>query len=365
MSKRHMSFVFAGGGTGGHLFPAIAVAEAIKARVPESDIHFIGRADKLEADVVPKYNFSFHAIKAEGFSRKNLMVNMRVLLKFIVGFFQSLSIFIKYKPVAAITTGAYISAPVIAAARLFGSKVFMIEPNSYPGLVTRLFDSSADEIFIAFEETKKYLRKVAKTTESGNPIRKTFISLSRNDSKKKLGFNENAPLVFITGGSLGARKLNEAASQMTAMLGQHGYQCLWQTGKSYFTAYQKFGGNGIKVVPFVEDMALALNAADVLIARSGATTVAEIVGLGIASILIPSPNVAENHQYFNAKSLADKQAAVLIEEKDITDTLFAELHKLLSNKEDADLIRQQAKLLQKEHVAESIAESILRSVSKG
>lgn len=365
MKKVKTTFVFAGGGTGGHLFPAIAVAEALQQRFPEAEMHFIGRSDKLEAVIVPQHGFFFHSIAAEGFSRKNVMVNLRVLLKFVTGFFQSLSVFVKYKPAAAITTGAYISAPVIAAARVFGTKVFMVEPNSYPGLVTRLFDKSVERVFITFEETKKYLRNPQNTLVTGNPVRKSFSEMNRNTAKVQLGFTEQAPLVLITGGSLGAKKLNETVSGMVEKFTQYGYQCLWQTGKNYYEQYKQFSSKSIKVVPFIENMAVAINAADIMVARAGATTIAEIMALGIASILVPSPNVAENHQFYNAKALADKNAAVLIEEKNIDENLFTAVHELCSNTNELETIRKQAKLLHKEQVAENIADCIVNTVTKG
>ncbi|MCE1187663.1 MAG: undecaprenyldiphospho-muramoylpentapeptide beta-N-acetylglucosaminyltransferase [Ignavibacteria bacterium] len=363
MKQYRTTFFFAGGGTGGHLYPAIAIAEALKASIPDAEICFFGRADKIEGRVVPQYGFRFINIDVEGFSRKNMVRNLRVIVKFVLGIFKSLGRTISSRPIVTVTTGAYISAPVIVAARIMGSRIIMIEPNSFPGMTTRLFERFADEIHLTFEDTKKYLRQPEKWKLTGNPIRLAFAKMDSKDAKLRAGYNPEETLIVVTGGSLGAKKMNASFALKVNEISKPGINILWQTGAGYYEEYKKFATDRVRVVPFIDDMATVMNAADILVCRAGATTIAEIAALGKAAILIPSINVAENHQYFNARSLADKNAAILIEEKDMDTMLAPILSELTKNKEKIEELSTNVHALSSKNASKVIADSIMTYVN--
>ena len=335
-------FLFAGGGTGGHLFPALAVAEQIMQKINDAKIVFIGRKDKLESRIVPKHGFEFHSIIIQGFVRKKILENIIVAVKFLIGFVQSLLICFRLKPQVVIATGGYISAPAALAAKFMGAKMLLIEPNSYPGITTRLLEKQADEIHLAFPETKKFLRYKEKLYVTGNPVRSSLQLIDRSSAVSSFKMNEEYPVLLVTGGSLGAKAFNNFIVLHIEEFRKKNIQVIWQTGANGFEANLKYSGNGIFVTPFIDEMQIAFSAADLVMSRSGATVVAEISSLGIAAILIPSPNVTENHQYYNAKSLENIDAAILVEEKDMNEKLFQiifttiyDKSKLLSLKENA------------------------------
>lgn len=325
-------FVFAGGGTGGHLFPALAVAQMIREIKPESEILFIGTKNKIEARTVPEYGFNFKPIWISGFSRKLTLNNILFPLKVVVAAVQSLIINLNFKPRVAIGCGAYVSGPVVWAASILGTKIILLEQNSYPGVTNRLLEKKADEIHISFEESKKYFREKNKLQLTGNPVRVTLKLIDRKTALHNFGLNENKKTLLIVGGSLGARSLNDAVANSIDKFLSIGLQIIWQTGQNYYEQHKKYEGDSIKVMPFINDMSSAFSACDLLIARSGATTITEAAYLGLAVVFVPSTNVAVNHQYINAKSLSDADAAILMEDKNLK-SQFADTVKEIVNDE--------------------------------
>lgn len=315
-------FVFAGGGTGGHLYPAVAVAEKIKELKPEAEIMFIGTKSKIEGTVVPKLGYKFKPIWIKGFARKLTLNNVLFPVKLVVSMGQSLLINAGFKPKVAIGSGGYVSGPAIWGASALGAKVILLEQNSYPGVTTRMLEKKAESIHITFEESIKYFREKEKLHMTGNPVRSSLVLFSKEEALKKFGLKTDYKTIVIIGGSLGAASINKTMGTVAGKLADKNVQVIWQTGKNYYETYKNLNSDKIKVMPFIEDMAAAYSAADLVIARAGATTIAELTSLGVAAMLIPSPNVAANHQYYNAKSLSDKDAAVL----------------LMDNKMDSDLL---------------------------
>jgi UDP-N-acetylglucosamine--N-acetylmuramyl-(pentapeptide) pyrophosphoryl-undecaprenol N-acetylglucosamine transferase len=239
-----------------------------------------------------------------------------------------------------------------------GTKLAMVETNTYPGMTIRMFDRSADEIYTAFEETRQYLRVKENVFVSGNPVRSNFRKMNPSEAKRRLGFDENRKLIFATGGSLGAKKINQIVAAMVNE--NRDVQWLWQCGERYTADYTGFHAQGIRVMSFVEDMNTALNAADIIVARAGASTIAEITHCAIPAVLIPSPNVTENHQYYNAKSLSDRSAAVLIEEKDAAEQLPKIIDELLNDETKLIALRNNLKSIQVSNAAAFIVDRILR-----
>jgi UDP-N-acetylglucosamine--N-acetylmuramyl-(pentapeptide) pyrophosphoryl-undecaprenol N-acetylglucosamine transferase len=307
-------FLFAGGGTGGHLFPAVAVAEKIRMIVPEAEILFVGTKSRIEGRVVPQLGFKFKSIWIKGFSRKINFENLLFPLKLVVSIMQSIFININFKPKVAIGSGGYVSGPAIFGSSVTGAKIILLEQNSFPGITTRLLEKYAEEVHISFEDSKKYFHNPEKLFFTGNPIRSSLALTEKNEALKEFGLTNLKKTLLIIGGSLGAGSMNEAVADSIKKFEEKEIQIIWQTGNGYFDKYKNLSSDSVKVLPFITKMNLAYSACDLLLARAGATTIAELLALGIPSILVPSPNVAENHQYFNAKSLAKNNSAILVED---------------------------------------------------
>ncbi len=353
-------FLFAGGGTGGHLYPAVAVADQIKIMKPEAEILFVGTKNKIEGTVVPNLGYKFKSIWIKGFARKFNLENLLFPIKLFVSVVQSLIINMSYKPKVAIGSGGYVSGPAIWGASFMGAKIILLEQNSYPGVTTRLLERKAQEIHISFDDSIKYLRNKNAIKQTGNPVRKNLGSMDKNTALEKFGLSHSKRTLLILGGSLGASSLNKAVAENLEKVVEAGIQIIWQTGKIYFEKYRSLNKDNIKVLDFIEDMNSAYSACDLLLARSGATTIAEVLVLGIPSILAPSPNVAENHQYHNAKSLEEKQAAILIEDKNLNNELADKVINTINDNSVLKLLSTNAVKLSKPFAAETIAKSAIK-----
>jgi UDP-N-acetylglucosamine--N-acetylmuramyl-(pentapeptide) pyrophosphoryl-undecaprenol N-acetylglucosamine transferase len=360
ISDNKYRFLFAGGGTGGHIFPAIAVAENIRLLIPTADILFIGTKNKIEAEAVPKAGFKFRNIWIKGFARNFSLVNLLFPLKLIVSAVQSLFINIKYKPKVVIGSGGYVSGPAIWAASVMGAKVMLLEQNSYPGITTRLLEKKAEEIHTCFEDTKKYLRDKRKVFVTGNPIRVNLKLIEKEAALNSFGLHKKYRTLLVLGGSLGAASINNAISNCLDRIKLENIQMIWQTGKLYYERYKDLKSEMIWIGPFIDNMSAAFSACDLCISRAGATTIAEITNMGIAAIIIPSPNVAANHQYFNAKSLVKEKAAILLEDKETEENLFDTFTNLIFNEEELSILRSNIKKLAKPDAASEIAQRAIR-----
>ena len=362
MSSVHTKyrFLFAGGGTGGHLFPAVAVAEQIREMKPEADILFIGTKDRIEGRVVPKLGFKFRSIWIKGFSRKINLENLLFPVKLFVSLIQSLAINISFKPKVAIGSGGYVSGPAIWAASVIGAKIILLEQNSYPGVTTRLLEKYASEVHLSFQESKKYLRKEKIHHITGNPVRKNLGRMKKEEALRKFDLLDEKKTLLVLGGSLGAKTINEAMSENLKILIENNIQVIWQTGKNYFEQFKTMNSVNIKVYDFIEDMNAAYSACDLLLARAGATTIAELLNLGIPAILAPSPNVAENHQYFNAKSLSENEAAILIEDKNLKNELVTNVLETLKSEAKLFDLKQKALAMAKQDAAKVIAQNAIK-----
>lgn len=348
-------FLFAAGGTGGHLYPAVAVAEEIKRMKPESEILFVGTKDKIEGRVIPKLGYRFKSIWIRGFARKFSWSNLLFPVRLSVSLIQSIIISMKFKPKVAIGTGGYVAGPAIWGASVMGAKIILMESNSYPGITTRLLERYADEIHLSFESSKKYLRKRNIHKVTGNPVRENLGTVDKAEAKKFFGLDENKKTILVLGGSLGASSINKAIEKSLSTLLENNLQLIWQTGKNYYERYKSFNFAAVKIFDFVDDMNKAYSACDLLVARAGATTIAELTVLGLPAILIPSPNVAENHQYHNAKALEDESAAVLIKDDEIEFRLQETILNLINDSDKLNLLSSNAKKLAKPEAAKEIA----------
>ncbi|MBT8381806.1 MAG: undecaprenyldiphospho-muramoylpentapeptide beta-N-acetylglucosaminyltransferase [Ignavibacteriaceae bacterium] len=364
-SNYKYKLLFTGGGTGGHLFPAVAVAEHIKEMKPAAEILFVGTKNKIEGKIIPKLGFAFKSIWIQGFYRKFDLRNLLFPVRLIVSLLQSLFINIVYKPNIAIGSGGYAAGPVIWAAWILGAKIILIEQNSYPGVTTRLLERYANEVHLSFEDSKKYLKRKEIHRLTGNPIRKNLGTISKQDASISFGLSTEKKTLLVLGGSLGARSINNAVKNNFESIVENGIQIIWQTGKYYYEEYKNLKSNMVKVYDFIEDMNSAYSACDLLVARAGATTIAEVLVLGIPAVFVPSPNVAGNHQFYNAKSLSENNASLLVEDNKISSQLAKVVSKTISSKDKLSELSKKAQELAKPNAAKEIAESVIKFAEVG
>lgn len=338
-----MHILFAGGGTAGHINPALAVAGYIKDKHPDAKISYIGTAKKLEATLVPRYGYDFYTIDVVGFQRKptpkNLIKNVSAVYKAVNSSIRVKKILKTLKPDVVVGTGGYVSGPVVRQAQKMGIKTVIHEQNAYPGITTKMLSKNADKVLIAYKEAEKFLQVKNKCIVTGNPVREKLISANKNKAREILKL-DNRPLILSFGGSLGARPINEAvAGFIHSHNSTHKYYHIHATGKN---GYEKMMSDlsdinlsdEITVKDYIYDMDICMAAADIVISRAGAITLSEIQAMGKAAILIPSPYVAENHQYHNAMALKNIGAAEVIEEKDLnSETLVKAVEALADNSE--------------------------------
>lgn len=323
-----MRVLLAGGGTGGHINPAIAVANYITAREPDAEILFVGTKDGLEAELVPHSGYRIEMIKIHGFERHMLGQCIKSLCEIPGSIRASHKIIKRFRPDAVIGTGGYVAGPVLFAAAKRHIPTLVHESNAYPGITTKILSGYVDTVALGFADAQKYLPKAKHIVVTGNPVRPSILSVGEFEARRKLGLDARPFLVFV-GGSLGARDFNRTAVDWICENAPSGkYQILLSTGKlhHYDTVLQQFAAHqvdpmqleGVKVCEYIYDMDLVLSAADLVISRAGSGTLAELTALGRASILVPSPYVAENHQESNARTIERAGGARVILEKDFT-----------------------------------------------
>ncbi len=347
-----MKLLIAGGGTGGHINPAIAIANEFAKEYENSEILFTGTKKGMESDLVPKAGYQIEFIDVEGFLRMKSFYNFIVIGKFVKSIFKCMSIIKRFKPDIVVGTGGYVSAPVVLAAHLLKVPTLIHEQNAIAGKTTKMLSKYADVICTAFENTAISESK-GKICVTGNPIRDSFSKVDKESSKREIGLDNGLPFVLCVSGSLGAQKISEYMTEyIKDNLDNIKYNMLIVTGDLYYYDVLdelKASGIDIKNKPvyiknYLHDMEKYLSAADVVISRSGAISLSEIAYLGKPSILIPSPNVAENHQELNADRYVEKNASIKISEKDLTkDTLKNAIEGLIYDTKKLDEMSKNAK----------------------
>ncbi len=338
-----MRILFAGGGTAGHINPALAVAGYIKERHPDAEISYIGTADKLEARLVPEKGYDFHTIEVSGFKRKltlvNIAKNISAVKKAVIASIDSRALLKELKPDIVMGTGGYVSGPVLKQAQKMGIKTAIHEQNAYPGVTTKMLAKNADVVMLAMKDAEKYLKLNKKPVITGNPVRSELLCADREEARAKLGLDGDKPLILSFGGSLGARKINEAVTGLIKVHnGTDKFYHIHGTGASGYESMLEALSDiniseNIRITEYINDMDLCMAAADLVICRAGAITISELEACGKPSVLIPSPYVAENHQFHNAMTLKRVGAAEVIEEKDLTSELLIQtVGNLIENK---------------------------------
>lgn len=318
-----MKVVITGGGTGGHIYPAIAIADEIKRRRPDAEVMFIGTEKGLEKTLIPGSGYPIKFIKASGLDRKRLLKNVGVLAELLEGIRGSKRILKEFKPDMVIGTGGYVCGPVALAAKRLGVKIFIHEQNASPGLTNKLLAKYAEKIFLGFEEGGAQFKEKGKLIFSGNPVRQSYYELDREKARAALGIDEDSFMILSFGGSRGAARINEVMLEAAGVIsGLDNFIIFIVTGERYYDQvmgdHGKHGTDGkTRILAYMNESDAYIAACDVVISRAGAITVSEIAVSGRPAILIPSPNVTGNHQFFNAKALASKGSAVLMEEKSL------------------------------------------------
>lgn len=308
-------FIISGGGTGGHIYPAIAIAKELEARFPDAKFLFVGAKDKMEMEKVPQAGYEIKGLWISGLQRKLTLKNLMFPFKLIHSLIKSRSIIKRFKPDMVIGTGGYASGPLLTMAASKGIPSVVQEQNSFPGITNKVLGKKVQKIFVAYQGLERYFPK-EKIVITGNPVRQDLLNLSGYQGADE-GFFSNTTdrkTLFIMGGSLGARRINQLVEKQLNFFKQHNVQLIWQCGKLYYPEYKKYHSEYVKVYDFINDMKLAYASADLIISRSGAISVSELALVGKPVFFIPSPNVAEDHQTKNAMAVADKQAAILIPE---------------------------------------------------
>lgn len=355
--------IISGGGTGGHIFPAVAIANEFRDRHPDAQILFVGAKDKMEMTRIPEAGYKIIGLWISGLQRKFTWSNLLFPLKLIVSYVRAMSIVKKFKPHVVIGTGGYASGPIMMAATRFGIPSVIQEQNSFAGLANKQVANKVSKVCVAYEGMEKYFPK-DKLVLTGNPVRRDILSIDtkRERSLSHFGFDTNKKILLIIGGSLGAKTINESIIGGIEKLIDAQVQLIWQTGKGYYDSYKaqlgKYDLRRIRVQDFVREMDLAYAAADVVVSRSGALAVSEICIAKKPVILVPSPNVAEDHQTKNAKALVDKGAAIMILDKDANVKLVDEALKLLFDQQLAGRLSENIAKLAKPDATNAIVNEI-------
>lgn len=366
--------IISGGGTGGHIFPAISIAQAIRAQYPECEILFVGAEGKMEMTRVPQAGFNIKALPVRGLDRKHLWRNISVLRKLLKSLKMAKRIILDFKPQAVVGVGGYASLPTLLTAQNMGIPTVIQEQNSFAGKANKRLADRAAYIAVAYEGMEQFF-PADKVRLTGNPVRPVIEEgklPEREEAARLMGIEDTSlPILLSVGGSLGAKTLNDSIAAGLEQIAAAGVALIWQTGKGYYeeakSHYEALSEplrKNIVVLPFVEHMDWAYGAADLMISRSGASTVSEIEILGMPAILVPSPNVAEDHQTHNAKALSTRGAAVLVTDADARATLVSEALKLIGDKEALASISAAAKEMALRNAPQKIVNLIEDAIAK-
>jgi UDP-N-acetylglucosamine--N-acetylmuramyl-(pentapeptide) pyrophosphoryl-undecaprenol N-acetylglucosamine transferase len=366
VQQKQLSIVFAGGGTGGHLFPAIAIADEIKRTRPEAEITFIGTQHKIEAKVVPQHGYGFETIWVSGLRRRLSLENILFPVKFVVALVQSLFLIRRLNPDVVVGTGGYVCGPPLFVASLLGIPTLIQEQNSYPGITTRLMASRANEVHLSFNHSQRYLRRTDNVHISGNPTRAGVGKISRDAGAEYLGLRSGKLTLLVFGGSLGASSINDAVLGILPQLVAKGIQIVWQTGESDYQRIESeasrlanTSGGIVKVHKFIDKMEYAYAACDLAVCRAGATTVAELSKAGVPSVLIPYPYAAADHQTENARAMVEAGAAVMIKDADLRVELLSAVQKLIADRDRLQRMQEHARRVGNADAASIIARAAL------
>ena len=357
MEKR---FIISGGGTGGHIYPAIAIANELKVQFPEAKFLFVGAKDKMEMQKVPQAGYEIKGLWIAGLQRKLTLQNAMFPIKLASSLINSYFILRKFKPNVVIGTGGFASGAVLKAASLMHIPTVIQEQNSYPGITNKLLAKKANSICVAYENLERFFPK-EKLHFTGNPVRQDLMEVASKKEEAIAHFKLDASkkTLLILGGSLGARRINQLIEKELDFLLQLDFQIIWQCGKHYLNEYSKYNEKeNVQVTAFIDRMDLVYAAADVVISRSGASSVSELCIVGKPTIFIPSPNVSEDHQTKNAKAIVERGAAILIKESNLNDEFKIVFEAIVKDQGKLQNLTENIKKLAKPNATKAIVEEI-------
>ena len=367
-----MRIIVSGGGTGGHIYPAVTIANQIKEKQPDAEIIFVGTREGLECEIVPRYGYPIEFIEVAGFQRKLSLDTIKSTFKLLAGLIDALKLIRKIKPDLVVGTGGYVCGPVLFLAALQGIPTCIQEQNAMPGVTNKILAHFVKKVFLGYQEAGKYFGGNSEKIFTGNPIRKEILEVSRATAIEKFKLDPAKKTILVSGGSRGARSINDAMALVeTSLVGRSDVQVIHITGE---TGYEKFIGqvekkvlmsDNIKVFRYMHDMPLALAAADLAIFRSGAIGLAELMARGIPSILVPYPYATANHQEHNARAVEGAGGAVVILDKELTgEILLKQIESLLADESKLQKMKDAAKALGRPEAAEDIARKVLALLKK-
>lgn len=363
MSTLNHRFIVSGGGTGGHIFPALSIAEGLKKRFPDSEILFVGAIGKMEMEKVPAAGFPIVGLPVAGFHRGEIWRNLLFLPKLLSSLWKARSVVRSFKPDCVIGVGGYASGPILKVATQMGIPTLLQEQNSFAGVTNRLLGKKASKICVAYQNMERFFPK-EKIVFTGNPIRKGLESIAEKsaESYEFFGLDPDKPVVLVVGGSLGARSLNNGIRNKLELIRSSGIQFLWQTGKIYYhelkEELESHPAGNVHLLEFIQRMDLAFAVADLVISRAGAGTISELCVVAKPAILVPSPNVAEDHQTANARALADQDAALLIRDAEVNEKLVEEALVLVKDKDRLGILSKNIKKMATPSATNDIVEVI-------
>lgn len=366
-----MKIVMTGGGTGGHIYPALAIADKFVQKHPETEIIYIGSEDRLERDIVPKHGYKFESVDTMYLDRDNPLKLVKTAVSNMRGIRQAKKLLKKYKPDLVISTGGYISIPVVISASSMSIPIFIHEQNAFPGMANKFLEKYADKIFLGFNDARERFKNKDKLIYTGNPVRDDFYKIDKNSARKALGIDEGIFNIFIFGGSLGSKVINNIGIEIIKKFSQNeDIHIMLGTGNDMYdevirTLRKEVGnlGKNINISAYINYIPNAISSADIVICRAGALSVAEITAIGRPAIFIPSPNVTENHQYYNAKSVSDNGGAYLVEEDEMTaHRVIEKIEYLYENPYELIDMREDSKHCSSQDATEIIYKSITKEL---
>ena len=360
---RTYKFILSGGGTGGHIYPAIAIANELKSRFPDAKFLFVGAQDKMEMQKVPQAGYPIKGLWIAGLQRRLTFDNALFPIKLLSSLLKSRQIIKQFQPDVVIGTGGFASGPLLQMANNVGIPTVIQEQNSFPGITNKLLSRKANAICVAYENLERFFPK-EKMVLTGNPVRQDLMTIEGKRAEGVAHFNldPNKKTILVLGGSLGARRVNQLIEKELEFFETQNVQLLWQCGKLYFEEYQKYQSKDVQVMAFIERMDLVYAAADIVISRAGASSVSELCIVGKPVVFIPSPNVAEDHQTKNAKSIADKNGAILIRESELDATFESTFSDLIGNENKQHELSQNIKSLALPNATKAIVEEIIKLI---
>lgn len=364
MSRSQRKVIISGGGTGGHIFPAIAIANALRGMEEGIEILFVGALGRMEMEKIPKAGYRIVGLPIAGLQRKLDWKNLMLPYKVINSVMKARSIVKEFQPDVAVGVGGYASAPLLFAASMMNVPCLIQEQNSYAGITNKQLAKRAKKICVAYEGMEKFF-PASKLVMTGNPVRKDITSqqTDRDEGLKYFGLDTRLKTLFVVGGSLGAKTINDAIRHHINVIADAGIQVLWQTGKNYYEENAAATGNfsgRIKAHAFIDRMDLAYAVADVVISRAGALSIAELCVTGKPCVLVPSPNVAENHQAKNAMALVTRNAAIMVRDHEAKEKLVSEALDLMRDDQMQARLHENISALAKPHAADDIAREVLK-----